>query len=278
MNSSKGERIMIVGNVDTGKSTLCKILTSWTIRLGKENPYFIDLDVGQNQISIPGTISCVQLQDHIDIEEGFSLSSPLSFFYGHESADKNLSHYKGLMEQMASFIHFKQEKEPKNGVYINTCGWIENGGYSLILHAAKSFKVDEILVMDNDLLASKLSKDFPKLKIEKIIKSGGVVSRNKTFRKSTRMNKVREYFYGMEDILSPHTLHLKFEDVEIGQIGATSVKQTPSFLLPIGQKSSYDPTEIQPVMINEQLMHSILAVSQANDMKDISKKPVYGYV
>ena len=37
---------MIAGNVDTGKSTLCKILVSWAARLGKNQPYLVDLDIG----------------------------------------------------------------------------------------------------------------------------------------------------------------------------------------------------------------------------------------
>ena len=93
------------------------------------------------------------------------------------------------------------------------------------------------------------------------------------------MSKIREYFYGIEDNLSPHSLHLNFDEIEIGEIGSSSSKQqTPSFLLPIGQKSSYDPTEVERVIINEQLMHSILAVSQADNFNDIGTKPVYGYV
>eukprot|EP01080_Neovahlkampfia_damariscottae_P007734 gene7734-12204_t len=277
IRTGKGQKIMIAGNVDTGKSTLCKILVAWAARLGKNQPFLVDLDIGQNQISIPGTISCIQIEDHVDIEEGFSLSSPISFFFGHESPANNMKLYKLQIDKLSEYVSYKMDKEPGNSCF-NTCGWIEKGGYDVLCHTAKSFSVDQIFVIDNDLLAAKLSKDFPKIKVEKIIKSGGVISRNKTFRKSTRMGKIREYFYGIEDNLSPHSLHLNFDEIEIGQVGTSSSKQTPSFLLPIGQKSSYDPTEVEPVIINEQLMHSILAVSQSNDLNDIANKPVYGYI
>lgn len=46
---------MITGLPDVGKSTLCRMLVNWAARLGR-TPILVDLDVGQNQISIPGTI------------------------------------------------------------------------------------------------------------------------------------------------------------------------------------------------------------------------------
>lgn len=51
---------MIVGGTDQGKSTFSQILTAYAVRLDR-NPIFIDLDVGQSSISIPGTISAVPL-------------------------------------------------------------------------------------------------------------------------------------------------------------------------------------------------------------------------
>lgn len=46
---------MITGAADAGKSTRCRMLVNWAARLGR-TPILVDLDVGQNQISIPGTI------------------------------------------------------------------------------------------------------------------------------------------------------------------------------------------------------------------------------
>lgn len=46
---------MIVGPTDVGKSTLCRILLNYAVRLGRR-PIYVDLDVGQGSISIPGTI------------------------------------------------------------------------------------------------------------------------------------------------------------------------------------------------------------------------------
>lgn len=53
--NSRGPVTMIVGPLDVGKSTLCRLLLNYAVRMGRR-PIFVDLDVGQGQISIPGTI------------------------------------------------------------------------------------------------------------------------------------------------------------------------------------------------------------------------------
>ena len=71
---------MIVGPDDVGKSTLCKMLLNWAVRVGR-SPIFVDLDVSQNAISLPGTISALVVERTASIEEGYNLG--LIFFYNH---------------------------------------------------------------------------------------------------------------------------------------------------------------------------------------------------
>ncbi|CAB0017085.1 unnamed protein product, partial [Nesidiocoris tenuis] len=51
----RGPITMIVGPSDVGKSTVCRILLNYAVRMGR-TPVFVDLDVGQGAISIPGAI------------------------------------------------------------------------------------------------------------------------------------------------------------------------------------------------------------------------------
>jgi len=67
-----GPCTMVVGPTDAGKSTLCKILTNYAVRTGWE-PLFVDLDVGQGMITIPGNVAAVHLTAPIDVEKGLSL-------------------------------------------------------------------------------------------------------------------------------------------------------------------------------------------------------------
>lgn len=53
--STRGPIALVVGPTDVGKSTLCRLLLNYAVRMGRR-PIFVDLDVGQGQISVPGTI------------------------------------------------------------------------------------------------------------------------------------------------------------------------------------------------------------------------------
>ena len=59
-DNSRGPVTMIVGPMDVGKSTVCRLLLNYAVRMGRR-PIFVDLDVGQGQISVPGTIGEFQL-------------------------------------------------------------------------------------------------------------------------------------------------------------------------------------------------------------------------
>ena len=50
--NQKGPSVMIVGPMDVGKSTLCRILLNYAVRRGR-TPLFVDMDCGQG-ISLPG--------------------------------------------------------------------------------------------------------------------------------------------------------------------------------------------------------------------------------
>lgn len=65
---SSGPRVLVAGPVDAGKSTLTQILLNYALRLG-EKPTFVDLDVGQGCLSVPGTIAASPLDmNSISIE------------------------------------------------------------------------------------------------------------------------------------------------------------------------------------------------------------------
>ena len=63
---------MVVGPQDVGKSTLCRILLNYAVRMGRA-PIFVDLDVGQGEISVPTTLGANLVERPADIDEGFSL-------------------------------------------------------------------------------------------------------------------------------------------------------------------------------------------------------------
>lgn len=56
-------QVMVVGESDSGKSTLANILAAYAVRLGR-CPTFVDLDVGQGVITVPGGIAAAALDSN----------------------------------------------------------------------------------------------------------------------------------------------------------------------------------------------------------------------
>lgn len=60
--------------------------------------------------------------------------------------------------------------------------------------------------------------------------------------RKARMQKIREYFYGVGSNLCPHSIVMKFEEITICTIGSDLI--APVSALPIGSQSSIGTTEI----------------------------------
>jgi len=98
-----------------------------------------------------------------------------------------------------------------SGILVNTSSWIEDGGYDLLLHAVSTLRITVILVMGHDRLYSMLNNHFPEQpttqlsttttsilspKVIKLPRSGGVVSRDASFRLISKSQSIKRYFYG----------------------------------------------------------------------------------
>ena len=97
---------------------MSKILLNYAVRLGRK-PIFVELDVGQGAISVPGTIGAMMVERPASVEEGFSQVSifipnlpiiccpqnaPLVYHYGHTSPGHNNVLYKELVSRLADVV------------------------------------------------------------------------------------------------------------------------------------------------------------------------------
>ncbi|KAJ6290250.1 hypothetical protein OIU78_026050 [Salix suchowensis] len=260
--SSQGPRVIVVGPTDSGKSTLSRMLLSWAAKQGWK-PTFVDLDIGQGSITAPGCIAATPIELPIDPVEGISLEMPLVYFYGHTTPRQ----FTGNAESRAS------------GMVINTMGWIEGVGYELILHAIDTFNANVVLVLGQEKLFSMLRdvlKSKPNVDVLKLQKSGGVVSRSSKFRQKSRSYRIREYFYGIANDLSPHSNIANFSDLFVYRIGGGP--QAPRSALPIGADPVANPLRVAPVNIDRDLLHVVLAVSYAQEPDQIVSSNVAGFI
>ena len=76
----------------------------------------------------------------------------------------------------SSFLNFLLlSSDAVSGVIINTCGLVKGQGYQMLIHAAKAFQVDLIIVLDQERLHNELVRDLPEnVKVLFQPKSGGV--------------------------------------------------------------------------------------------------------
>ncbi|THU48325.1 hypothetical protein C4D60_Mb09t25040 [Musa balbisiana] len=270
MDSSQGPRVIVVGPTDSGKSSLCKMLLSWACKLGWK-PTYVDLDIGQGSITIPGCIAATPVEMPIDVMEGIPLEMPIVYFYGHTTPSANGDLYKVLVKELAGTLErqFSGNAEARAaGMVINTMGWVEGLGYELLLHAIDTFKCDVVLVLGQEKLCSMLKdvlKSKPNVDVVKLHKSGGVVLRNQ-----------REYFYGLANDLSAHSNIVNFTDISVYRIGGGP--QAPRSALPIGAEPVADPTRLVAVNINRDLLHLVLAVSYAKEPDQIISSNVAGFI
>lgn len=276
-----GPVVMVVGPTDVGKSTLCRLLLNYAVRGGRR-PLYVDLDVGQGNIGIPGTIGSVLIERPASIEEGFSMNAPLVYHYGHVAPSHNPMLFNKLISRMADVIRERIQANRKietSGVIINTCGWVRGDGYLQIKHIAQAFEVDVILVLDQERVYNDLVRDMPEfVKVVWLPKSGGVVERPTDVRIQSRDFRIKEYFYGPKLNLFPHSIELKFSDLKdrIYKIGAPSL---PDSCMPLGQKSEDNQTKLVLVNPNPRdLSNRILAVTFCETTEDLILTSVAGFI
>lgn len=89
-------------------------------------------------------------------------------------------------------------------------------------------------------------------------KSGGVVERSKKLRAETRDTRIREYFYGKDVPLYPHSFEVKWTDIKICKVGAPDL---PDSCMPLGMKTAGNKTKLLPVQPSMSIIHHILAIT-----------------
>ncbi|KAI4488123.1 PREDICTED: protein CLP1 homolog [Polistes canadensis] len=275
----RGPITMVVGPCDVGKSTLCKILLNYAVRMGRR-PIFVDLDVGQGDIAIPGTVGALLVERPSNIVEDFSQQAPLVFHFGHKTPSDNVALYNLLVTRLAEVCTDRLQANKKarvSGIVINTCGWVKGDGYKLLTHAAQAFEVDAILVLDQERLYNELVRDIPPfVKVVFLPKSGGVVERSQAQRTETRDQGVRAYFYGSKTPLYPHSFEVKWSEARLYKVGAPVL---PASCMPLGMKAEDNLTKLVAVTPGPNLLHHLLSVSFADSPEDdVVQTNVAGFV
>lgn len=85
------------------------MLLNWAVRSG-HLPIYVDLDINQNSISLPGTISALAVERTATVEEGFSVEAQISYHFGYKTPNENPVLYRKLISSLRDTICFRCEQ------------------------------------------------------------------------------------------------------------------------------------------------------------------------
>ena len=106
-----------------------------------------------------------------------------------------------------------------------------------------------------------------------------MVERTTEFRRKTRDDRFREYFYGFDFVsnpLSPVAQSAFFSSVSFYKVGGGA--KAPTSALPIGQEASTDPMRVASVIPSMSLVNAIVAVSHGKTQSDLLTSNVAGFI
>lgn len=152
--NSFGPRVLIVGDVNTGKSYTALSLINSATRCKEFAVAYVDADVGQQGVSCPGCVSTVLVDTPQSILFPFTDLLPASFFFGEVQVTARSK--ERYIEYCQSCFHiFRQHAQSMHslgagGLVINTMGWINKLGLTILCELAVVFEVTHIVLTSED--------------------------------------------------------------------------------------------------------------------------------
>lgn len=232
----KGPKVLVVGNSESGKTALAKVLASYAVKMDRV-PLLVNLDPKEGVFSVPGSLTATPISDILDIESigGWGGSTtlgatfhnpkqPLVKSYGFYSVAENLELYKYQVSQLgvAALTRMADDESVRTSGCIIDTPPLGMKDYSVIESIVSDFEVDIVAVMDNDRLTMDLKRKFNhkiskgSLTVIKVAKSGGVTELEDSFLRKQQEDTITEYFNGnYRTTLSPYKMDLDVKSVVI---------------------------------------------------------------
>lgn len=275
---SIGPRVLVIGSKDSGKTTLCQILSSYATRSGFSIT-LADIDPSLNVISLPGAISTVSLDKPFDIEIGVDTKKnvPITFWYGHERLEKKKKLYMKVVKNLvyAMKIRWICNKLTRPGGCIINSAELENGD---VLEIIKTLNLNVLLIINQEKTYNFLNTNNTLKKmhvtVSKLPKSEGVVKRSNNARSELQKYLVKKYFYGLKQMLNPCSQKFKITN-NLLRLKKISVSD---FLLSLTTKSKFNLSIVNLNKLNSLSKDHILAISFSANIQNCSDKNIAGFL
>ncbi|KAK2466722.1 hypothetical protein APHAL10511_000980 [Amanita phalloides] len=216
-------RVLVLGPENSGKTTVCKILTNYAVRAGQGwTPVYINSDPGEGAWAAPGAISAALVSGPIPT---FSSANPLGsaastapvsltanallplvYWYGHADVRKSPFLLERLIRTVGENVRDRFDNDAQSrvsGLIIDTPSAFASGHgsndvrHKLIRACVEAFNVNVIVVVGHEKLNVEMRRTYgSQLAVVKIPKSGGVVELEHAYRERVHNYQLHAYMYG----------------------------------------------------------------------------------
>ncbi|KAH9579956.1 Polyribonucleotide 5'-hydroxyl-kinase Clp1 [Trypanosoma melophagium] len=150
----QGPRVLVVGDQNTGKSSLCRNLVNLAITGQTYGVALVDADVGQQGIVCPGSIATAFIENFIPVDEGFNTMAALTFFFGDKTVTtSSRKRYLDLCAstwQAIASVGLSKPKYAIGGVIVNTMGWTTGIGRDILFELLSVFSITHVIICGSD--------------------------------------------------------------------------------------------------------------------------------
>ncbi|GAB6183350.1 Clp1/GlmU family protein [Thermodesulfovibrio hydrogeniphilus] len=186
------KRIILLGAIDSGKSTFAKyVLYNFIQR--ESQIAFVDSDVGQSSIAIPGTIGIKRIAKFEDINS----FADRFFFFGGITPSVSIIRFLKVFEKA-----IKTAESFNLPILVDTTGFITGNGKLLKLKKIEILKPELVVGLQR---TNEIEHILAEIQVPYILlqPSKNVKPRNPEERANYRKRKLQEYFSNSESYLLP---------------------------------------------------------------------------
>ncbi|KAF9227794.1 hypothetical protein BS17DRAFT_774335 [Gyrodon lividus] len=221
-------RVLILGPENSGKTTICKIMSNYAVRVGQNwSPLLVNVNPSEGAWTVPGTISAAAVRSPIATASpanplGSAATSaptafasnaliPLTYWYGHVETKRNPHLLDRLIRNLGINVVERYDNDPEarvSGLIVDTPSSFASGPssgsstdsrHTLIKACIDAFRINVVLVVGHEKLNVEMQRLYGShLTVVKIPKSGGVVELDHSYRERARNYQLHVYMYGQK--------------------------------------------------------------------------------
>lgn len=187
---SNRESILVLGGVDSGKSTLVRWLAKYFVKQGKITAV-VDCDMGQSDIGPPAAVSFAMIHECFN---GYDYPPPCELHY-----TGNVSPSGSPLQSLTGAVRMREAARRAGAAHtiINTTGWIDRSAISFKHCKIDALNPSAIIALEKERELSAIVSPFKKISSIKLYRIGvspQVQIKSQEYRRQMRKENFDGYF------------------------------------------------------------------------------------